>query len=40
VEKSRIIHSLISLLILKTGIMSAIGIWILSKRELGLVIRK
>ena len=40
VEKARIIHSLISLLVLKTGIMSAIGIWILSKRELGLVIRK
>jgi hypothetical protein len=40
VEKSRIIHSFISLLVLKTGIMSAIGIWILSKRELGLVIRK
>ena len=40
VERRRIIHSLISLLVLKTGIMSAIGIWILSKRELGLVIRK
>ncbi len=40
VENARIIHSLISLMLLKTGIMSAIGIWILSKRELGLVIRK
>lgn len=40
VENRRIIRSLISLLLLKTGIMSAVGIWILSKRELGLVIRK
>lgn len=40
VEDSRIVTSLLSLLLLKTGLISAIGIWILYKRELGIVIRK
>jgi len=40
IENSRIVTSFLTLLILKTGLMSAIGIWILNKRELGTVIRK
>lgn len=40
VENDRLLDSFLTLLILKTGLISAVGIWIINKRELGLVIRK
>ena len=40
VEGSRLVHNVVFLVLLRTGLMAAIGIWILNKRELGLVIRK
>ncbi len=40
VEGARLAHNLVFLVLLRTGLMAALGIWILNKRELGLVIRK
>lgn len=40
VEGLRLTRSFFSLLLFRTGMISAIGIWILTKREMGAVIRK
>lgn len=40
VENSRLARSLLTLLLLKTGLISGVGFWIIYKRELGAVIRR
>ena len=40
VENSRLLYSFFTLLLLRTGLISAVGLWIIYKRELGAVIRR
>ena len=40
VENARLVNAVFSLFLIRTGLMVALGIWILQKRELGTVIRK
>lgn len=40
VEYPRIAHTFVTMILLRSGLLAALGIWILTKRELGLVTRK
>ena len=40
VENGRLLYSFFTLLLLRTGLISAVGLWIIYKRELGAVIRR
>ena len=40
VENARLVNAVFSLFLIRTGLMVALGVWILQKRELGTVIRK
>ncbi len=40
VENSRLIRSFLTMLLIKTGLISGVGLWIIYRRELGAVIRR
>ncbi|MBO4345610.1 MAG: hypothetical protein J5833_07635, partial [Victivallales bacterium] len=40
VENARLVRSFFTMLLLKTGLISGVGLWIIYRRELGAVIRR
>ena len=40
VENSRLIRSFLTMMLIKTGLISGVGLWIIYRRELGAVIRR